>query len=67
MKYLVLVLALSGCATPPQWMADYYDSRDPCQIKNRPEGYVIPNWCGSTRPQQVIRDYTTGRPIAVIK
>lgn len=35
-KFAVWTLAgagvfLSGCATPPQWLADHYDSQDLCQ------------------------------------
>lgn len=28
---LLLALAVSGCATPPQFLADMYNRADPCQ------------------------------------
>ena len=34
---LITGLFLTGCATPPQWLANHYDSQDPCQSKNWPE------------------------------
>lgn len=61
MKYLALVLLLSGCATPPAFLANYYDSRDPCQSQEfsqfdgtrlKPAGYSVkdfPDWCGASR------------------
>lgn len=67
MRYLAIILLLTGCATPPQWLADHYDSRDPCQTWNKPAGHVMPNWCGATRSTQyTVRDMQ-GRPIATIK
>lgn len=38
---LILSLTLVGCATPPQWLASYYNNQDPCQNVNNQ-----PNWCG---------------------
>jgi len=61
MKYLVLCLALTGCATPPSFLANYYDSRDPCQSQEfskfdgsrlKPPGYTskdFPTWCGAAQ------------------
>ena len=31
MRILLICLMLTGCATPPQWLATMYDSNDPCQ------------------------------------
>ena len=46
----IIALTLTGCATPPQFLASMYDHNDPCQARaelNRPPGYQIPNWCGA--------------------
>ena len=60
MKYLALALLLTGCATPPPFLANYYDSRDPCQSQEfskfdgtrlKPAGYStkdFPDWCGAS-------------------
>lgn len=55
---LVLVLLLTGCATPPQWLANTYDRNDPCQTGQfseaerlrlgRAVGYQMPSWCGAS-------------------
>lgn len=67
MKYILLSMLLTGCAHPPQWLADHYDSRDPCQMRLKPPGHIMPNWCGAGGNKVIIRDYTTNRPIAVIQ
>jgi hypothetical protein len=61
MKYLVstcLLTVLTGCATPPAWLADHYNSRDLCQVQEfgtesgrrlKPAGYTyedVPKYCG---------------------
>lgn len=61
---LVFTLALTGCATPPQWLATMYDSNDPCQLQNN-KG-VYPSHCGS-RGGVVTRDYHTNRPVYITK
>lgn len=64
MKTLILALAvlLTGCATPPQWLANMYDSNDPCQRVELIEQGKYPSWCGGgSGKRYVTRDYTTGR------
>lgn len=51
MKSLIVLSALvvTGCATPPQWLANYYDGNDPCQVKNYGGDWSkIPSYCGSS-------------------
>jgi len=53
---LVLLVNLTACATPPQWLASMYDRNDPCQTGvgneqrrqelGRPVGYRAPDYCG---------------------
>lgn len=64
MRTLILLTAilLTGCATPPAWVADMYDRNDPCQARaelGRPAGYERPNWCGSAGNRVTI--YNTKR------
>ena len=52
MKYtlLLILVAVTGCAAPPAWLANHYDRNDPCQARaelGRPAGYTRPEWCGS--------------------
>jgi hypothetical protein len=54
---IVLVLLLTACAKPPEWLAHVYDQNDPCQKRaelTRPPGYQIPNFCGSGRKSLLI-------------
>lgn len=78
MKYLALCLLLTGCATPPAFLANHYDSRDPCQTQEfskfdgsrlKPEGYSVkdfPSWCGAARGQTRITN-TAGQTIGYIR
>jgi hypothetical protein len=78
MKYLVLCLALAGCATPPAFLANHYDSRDPCQSQEfskldgtrlKPAGYSskdFPVWCGASRGRTRITN-THGQTIGYIR
>ena len=69
----VLVLTLSGCATPPQWLANHYDRNDPCQTGqfteaerlrlNRPVGYQQPSWCGASNNRVIIYSAPRGAPV----
>ena len=70
----VSILSLTGCATPPQWLANHFDRGDICQTREfaangarlKPAGYQQPNGCGSTRvTTAVIRD-TNGRAVGSI-
>ena len=62
MKYLTVLGAavlLTGCGTLVGHMADFYDSRDPCQLQThsrftgrelKPQGWGvadIPTWCAA--------------------
>lgn len=41
MRNMVLILisvVLTACATPPQWVSDYFNAQDPCQ-KTQTPGY----------------------------
>lgn len=78
MKYLALCLLLTGCATPPAFLANYYDSRDPCQSQEfskfdgsrlKPAGYSIkdwPDWCGASAGRKRITN-TQGQTLGYIK
>lgn len=70
MKTLIVVLALmlSGCATPPQWLATMYNRNDRCQNFDRDPNYRQPDFCGSGGGKTyVTRDYTSGRYLTVTK
>lgn len=67
MKYLLIVLSLTGCATPPQWLADMYDSNDPCQRTELIAKGTYPSYCGGGSSKYVTRDYTTGRYLTTTK
>lgn len=41
-----ITITLSGCATPPPWLAHYFDSQDPCQSRGEAH-YKYPNFCGA--------------------
>jgi hypothetical protein len=58
MKIIILLVAvaLTGCASPPQWLADHYNSQDLCQSRNWPMGRE-PSYCGAG---------TYSRPLVVI-
>jgi len=78
MKYLALCVLLTGCATPPVFLANYYDSRDPCQTQEfsrldgsrlKPAGYSIkdfPDWCGARGGQKRITN-THNQTLGYIK
>lgn len=58
---IMAVVLLSGCATPPRWLANMYDANDHCQnFYNRPD-YVQPNYCGGgSSKTYTTRDWRTG-------
>lgn len=64
MKYLFpLILLLGGCATPPVWLAEYYNSQDPC-LRSINE---MPSWCGAgSGSKQTIYD-SNNRRIGYVK
>jgi len=78
MKYLALCLALTGCATPPAFLANHYDSRDPCQSQEfskldgsrlKPAGYSpkdFPAWCGASSGGKRITN-THGQTLGYIR
>jgi hypothetical protein len=45
---LTLLFNLVGCATPPQFVSNYFNANDPCQYAGKREGYQLPNWCGAS-------------------
>lgn len=58
---LVLVINLTACAS-------YWDSRDPCQTGNKPQGYQMPNFCGAgSGTTYYTRDYYTNRIITTTR
>lgn len=62
---IILFLTLTGCATPPRWLATMYDNNDPCQARFREEGYKRPSFCGKgkTPSKVIIVDYYTNNPV----
>lgn len=82
MKYLILLsVFLTGCASNCkeacilgfgpgsdafQVVANHYDSRDPCQFKNKPANYELPKFCNTS--SRTINVYTpNGQKVYVIK
>lgn len=58
-KFILILIAvlLTGCATPPQFLAEMYDRNDPCQTRaelGRPAGYQRPDWCGAASGRRYI-------------
>jgi len=63
----VILLNLTACATPPQWLANYYNNNDPCQSRGQ-ENYQYPSWCGvGSGRTYVTRDYNSGRYLTTTK
>lgn len=66
---LAIILAtilLTGCATPPRFLAAMYDNNDPCQVQNNGGNY--PSFCGaSSGTRYVTRDYRSGNYLTVTK
>ena len=72
------VIMLSGCATPPAFLANYYDARDPCQTQEfsrlngarlKPQGYnhsQRPAWCGASAGRTRITN-THGQTLGYIR
>ena len=50
------MMLLTACAPMMTQVANYYDSRDPCQIWNKPQGYKQPNFCGAGSARATITD-----------
>jgi hypothetical protein len=75
---LTAVICLSGCATPPAFLANYYDARDPCQTQEfsrlnsarlKPAGYNhsnFPAWCGAAQGRTRITN-THGQTLGYIR
>lgn len=61
----MLVILLTGCATPPQWLANYYDRQDPCQLQNN--GGRLPSWCGAGSGTRTYIYDNQGRQIGYTK
>jgi len=53
---IVISILLGGCATAPEWLANYYDSTDPCQSRFKRSDQAPPTYCGSARGHWVMRD-----------
>lgn len=70
MKTIIVLAAilLTGCATPPAFLANHYNNMDPCQA-HRPEraqGYQRPNWCGASNDRVYLYN-NAGQPLGYIK
>lgn len=37
--------ALTGCAVPPKFISNYFDSQDPCQSVGKRSNWTRPDWC----------------------
>ena len=76
MKTLIIVFAvlLTGCATPPQFLANYFDRNDICQTREfadngarlKPQGYQQPYGCGGGRTTTAVVRNNAGQQIGVI-
>lgn len=79
---LLSVLLLTGCASQCkshcilgfgpgssafEAVANHYDSRDPCQYKGKPAGYILADFCFANRGKTVkhIKD-TNGKTIYTV-
>lgn len=70
MKFVIvaLTLILTGCATPPQWLADMYDSNDRCQNYYKVPNYQSPSYCGAGGGRAyTTRDYYSNRPLVTTR
>lgn len=70
MKILIvlMILVLTGCATPPRFLANMYDSNDPCQNYYNKANYQYPNWCGANNGKTYMtRDYYTNRTLTTTR
>ena len=70
MKILLMavILTLTGCASPPRFLAAMYDNNDPCQQTHLIATGQYPSFCGAgSGTRYVTRDYTTGRILTVTK
>lgn len=63
MKYLLIIpiIFITGCATPPRWLAAHYDSMDRCQVQNWQQ--VQPKYCGSSAGRTTIYSTPQGQPL----
>ena len=68
MKYLTIIafaitVLLTGCATPPRWLAAHYNSQDMCQQRNNPDRQ-LPSFCGAgSAGRTTVYATPTGNPI----
>lgn len=44
---IILVAALTGCATPPRFLAASFNSGDVCQNYRKDPTWQLPSYCGS--------------------
>ena len=67
MRFIIIfaVLGLTGCATPPQWLANYYDSQDPCQNYYKVPNYQYPSFCGAGKGARIIQSRTNSNGVYV--
>ena len=71
MKIIVLMIAfaVTGCATPPQWLASHFDDLDRCQPRNlqgataQERAQNQPKYCGSSRGRTVIYSTPQAQPL----
>jgi hypothetical protein len=64
----VIVVNLTGCATPPRFLAAMYDNNDPCQQTHLIKTGEYPSFCGAgSGTRYVTRDYQTGRILTTTK
>lgn len=61
-----ILLSLSACATPPQWLANHYNSQDPCQNYYNVPNYQYPEWCGASNARMRLYD-NRGRLVGTVR
>ena len=54
----ILILSLTGCASPPRWLAAHFDAMDPCQ---NPKS--MPTWCGASAGRTLIYSTPHQQPL----
>lgn len=55
---ITITVAITGCASPPRWLATHFDNMDPCQRVN-----AQPSWCGASAGRTVIYSTPHQQPL----
>lgn len=65
---MAVIITLTGCASPPRFLAAMYDNNDPCQQTQLITTGQYPSFCGAgSGTRYVTRDYRTGAYLTTTK